>query len=159
MAIYSAPWLQLLTIRPFHHQIWTFEGSSFFRPCTFCPFSPNETAFSSFIFFVRLIQTTALCPPPNLYSYPTFTFHTCSSKFTCIQPIPLSKPFYHAETACCVLPENRSLPFIARISLSLSWMHGINSIYLACSFHCRCTNGNVLRTVYLSKFFEKDSDK
>lgn len=81
------------------------------------PLSLNEAAFNSFIFCL-MIHTLVLCPFFQSLFISHFTSSSSSPKFSCIPPIPLSKPFYHAEAACCFLCETRSPPFTEKCSLS-----------------------------------------
>lgn len=84
--------------------------------------SPDETAFNSFIFFCLTHSHPSffVLPIQALFIFPFLLSPLHSPKFTCIPPIPLSKPFYHAEAACWFLPDTNSLPFIEKCSLSLS---------------------------------------
>lgn len=73
-------------------------------------------------FFFVYCCTPWLFVLPSNYSYSHFTSSSSSPKFSCIPPIPLSKPFHLAEAACCFLPETRSLPFTQKCSPSLEYM-------------------------------------
>lgn len=87
--------------------------------------SPDETAFNSFIFFCLTHSHPSffVLPIQALFIFPFLLSLLHSPKFTCIPPIPLSKPFYHAEAACWFFPNTNSLPFIEKCSPSLSPMN------------------------------------
>ena len=121
-------------------ETWTFKALSFSSPCTFSPLchqlKPLSVALWLFFSWFTLQPFVLSC---SLYSYSPFTF----SKVQLHSPYPIIKTIFPFRSGLLFPPWDEQPAFHRKV-LSLPWIRRINSIYLACSFHCSLTNGNVL---------------
>lgn len=110
-------------IKPCHHRTSNLRKLKFLLPLHFAPLCHQMKLLLTALFFFCLTHSHPsffVLPIQALFIFPFLLSPLHSPKFTCIPPIPLSKPFYHAEAACWFLPDTNSLPFIEKCSLSLS---------------------------------------
>lgn len=142
MAMYSASCLQFITIKPCYHGNLNLQSFELLQSLySLAPLSPTETAFNSFMYFFPDFWFTPqlFVLPSSLYSYSPFTF----SKVQLHSPYPIIKTIFPFRSGLLFPPWDEEPAFHRKV-LSLPWIRSINSIYLACSFHCSLTNGNVL---------------
>lgn len=143
VSMYSASHLHYITIKPCYH--WNLQMFKFS-----CPLSPNETTFNSFHFWFGWFTPCLFVLPSILHSYSLFTFSTPSSKVQLHSPCPIIKTILPCRSGLLPPPWDEEPAFHRKV-ISLPWIRSINSIYLACSFHCIITNGKVvLKSAHLT---------
>lgn len=147
--MYSASQLQDIKINLCYHQ----NLQKFKFPC---PLSQTETTFNSFIFRLADSHPIFLSSPPFCIHIPLLP-SLDPLKVQLHPPCPIIKTILPCRSSSLPPPWDAQPAFHRKV-ISLPWIQSINSIYLACSFHCSGTNGKVLK-VYISHFSQKETEE